>query len=58
MGDDGGGGGGAPDSESPPSIAAEGVKGPPGLQRCDLHLQCCIRMASDEPRMELLQSEV
>lgn len=54
--DDDGGGDGAPDSESPPSIAAEGVKGPPGLQRCDLHLQRYLRMLSDEPRMELLQS--
>lgn len=53
-----GGGDGAPDSESPPNIAAEGVKGPPGLQRSDLHLQRCLRIPSDEPLMEPLQSLV
>lgn len=58
MGGDGGGDDGAPDSESPPNTAAEGVKGPPGLRRSDLHLQRCLRMPSDEPLMELLQSGV
>lgn len=53
-----GGGDGAPDSESPPNIAVEGVKGLPGLPRSDLQLQRCLRIQSDEPLMALLQSGV
>lgn len=52
------GGDDAPDSESPPSKVAECVKGPPGLQRSDLHLQHCLHMSSDEVLMELLHSGV
>ena len=46
----GGVGGGVPGPESPPSTSAEGVKGPLGLLRCDLHLQCCLR--TQMPQME------
>lgn len=50
VGDDGGGG--VPGLELPPSTLAEGGKGPPGLQKRDLHLQRSLRTHPDEPQME------
>lgn len=51
---DGGGGDGGSGPELPPSTSAEGVKGRPGLQRSDPHLQRCLRTQPDEPPTELL----
>lgn len=51
-GDGGGVGGGVLGPELPPSTSAEGAKGLPGPQRCDLHLQRCLRTRPDEPQME------
>lgn len=51
-GDGGGVDGGVLGLELPPSTLADDGMALPGLQRCDFHLQCCLRRQPDVSQVE------